>query len=784
MLQKKNFFKTAPFQRAMMTATAIMLLQVFTLPAQAQPLNPAGLPAGDYTIEQDGADIVLKNGAGDFCVLYPTTEIVTVELTVSEVLSLDVKVDATIRSIWVRRVSGNFPTLVIKGDKTLTTTYGVDSWGSILVEGHLVNTGEIVQAAWNLTVTGTLTSTSPGNQFTVYAVGGGLTIDGGTLTATNGAQYAVTLLDGDLTVKNGGTLLSYNNTYYGVWLRGYTQSNNLIVESGGSITAVGNGYSNIYVVGDIAVDNGVIVYSGAGNSAQSFNVQSIGAVIEVDASAAAIQTEGDDTGLTVTLGGGGSAVAAWAISGGKSGVTNSANTVFAEVPGFTVTAVQTAPSVPQNFTATSGNGQVALTWTAPADDGGSPVTGYEVSSDGGSSWVTASSATGHTFTGLVNGTAYTFHVRAVNAIGSGAEATVVATPSALATYMLTVSAGQGGSVSNTGGQYTAGTPISISATPDSGYSFSGWTVTGGATLTGGADANPAIFNMPANAVTLTASFSPLPLYSVNISASAGGTVSADRMSAYPGEAVTLIITPNVGYHLLSIRVYETSSPATTISVSGYSGGNGVVFRSFTMPAANVTVTATFENPTLQDAWEAAKAIIESAVFVLSQDEADREYLHYRLADMINDLLRNVIPAQAGIPFTVSASDIFVFDYNFRPAQAGTSENRSGTNGSFEFRVTPPDTRSSAYNNGVIVATSYDDVANEQLTINNEQLKGWTQNGVLYVKGLTPGKPWSVYNLYGQLIYAGTETQCIASLPGRGVYIIQSGNSTIKVMVNN
>ena len=220
----------------------------------------------------------------------------------------------------------------------------------------------------------------------------------------------------------------------------------------------------------------------------------------------------------------------------------------------------------------------------------------------------------------------------------------------------------------------------------------------------------------------------------------------------------------------------------TITVSGTGSALATVAASFTVDA----YTSPQPPPTYQSAWEAAKAIIEAADFSILQNEANTQTdLRYRLADIINEMLHNVIPAQAGISFTVSPSDVVIFDYNFRPAIAGDADNPSGTNGYFEFRVTPPDTRSSAYNDGVITATSLNDVANEQLTMNNEQLRAWVQNGMLYVKGLIPGKPWYVYNLYGQLICTGrsagdVETQCIASLPGRGVYFVVNGQMSVKV----
>ena len=43
----------------------------------------------------------------------------------------------------------------------------------------------------------------------------------------------------------------------------------------------------------------------------------------------------------------------------------------------TPAAAATAPSAPQNLAAAPGDGEVSLTWEAPANDGGSAVTGYE-----------------------------------------------------------------------------------------------------------------------------------------------------------------------------------------------------------------------------------------------------------------------------------------------------------------------------------------------------------------------------------------------------------------------
>ena len=73
----------------------------------------------------------------------------------------------------------------------------------------------------------------------------------------------------------------------------------------------------------------------------------------------------------------------------------------------------------------AGNGSVALTWAAPASNGGAAVVDHRVqySSNNGVSWTTFTGATTAvrtaTVTGLTNGVAYVFRVAALNAAGSG-----------------------------------------------------------------------------------------------------------------------------------------------------------------------------------------------------------------------------------------------------------------------------------------------------------------------------------------------------------------------------
>ena len=88
------------------------------------------------------------------------------------------------------------------------------------------------------------------------------------------------------------------------------------------------------------------------------------------------------------------------------------------------TAPKTAPT---SLSAIPVNTSVAISFTAPSDDGGSPITNYEYSFNN-SSWTALSPADAVspiTVSGLTQNTGYSIYLRAVNAIGSGPASSVL-----------------------------------------------------------------------------------------------------------------------------------------------------------------------------------------------------------------------------------------------------------------------------------------------------------------------------------------------------------------------
>jgi hypothetical protein len=95
----------------------------------------------------------------------------------------------------------------------------------------------------------------------------------------------------------------------------------------------------------------------------------------------------------------------------------------------------TVPAAPVSATATGGNGQATVSWTASPG-----ATSYSVTASPGGGTCTANSpSTSCTVTGLTNGAPYSFSVTASNTLGTSPAATASATPVAPATTTTTTS---------------------------------------------------------------------------------------------------------------------------------------------------------------------------------------------------------------------------------------------------------------------------------------------------------------------------------------------------------
>ena len=98
------------------------------------------------------------------------------------------------------------------------------------------------------------------------------------------------------------------------------------------------------------------------------------------------------------------------------------------------------PDPPNNVTATTSGSSATVSWTAPAVDGGAPISGYTVTATpDGTTTNVSGTATSATFNNLANPTADTFSVAAVNQFGT--SDTETASPEQVITGTVTAPSG-------------------------------------------------------------------------------------------------------------------------------------------------------------------------------------------------------------------------------------------------------------------------------------------------------------------------------------------------------
>ena len=145
-------------------------------------------------------------------------------------------------------------------------------------------------------------------------------------------------------------------------------------------------------------------------------------------------------------------------------------------------------------------------------------------------------------------------------------------------YNITVTQPQHGTISAPAQAY-ANSTVTLTATPETGYCLSSWTVKKGNT---NITVTNNQFTMPEGDVTVTATF--VQGMAITLASVTNGSISADPMYALQGMTINLTATPAEGYELGNWVVYKTGSTSTTVTVNG---------NSFTMPNYPVTVSANF-----------------------------------------------------------------------------------------------------------------------------------------------------------------------------------------------
>ena len=282
---------------------------------------------------------------------------------------------------------------------------------------------------------------------------------------------------------------------------------------------------------------------------------------------------------------GGSAITGYAVTASPGGATcSTTGALSCKVPGltngtpytFTVRAANAIgqgpasaassavtpnpgpPLAPTGVSATRGDMSATVTWTAP-DANGSPILGYVVTSSPGAKTCATTTQVSCPVTGLTNGQAYTFTVKASNALGAG--------PASAASNSITPAGLPFAAAGVQATPFNLSALVSWTAAADNGSAITVYTVTslpGGKTCTttgalsctvgGLANGTPYTFTVtatnsvgtgPASAASTAVTPKPVPgapgsvsALGVDASAVVSWTAAADNGSAITGYTVT------------------------------------------------------------------------------------------------------------------------------------------------------------------------------------------------------------------------------------------------------
>ncbi len=281
-----------------------------------------------------------------------------------------------------------------------------------------------------------------------------------------------------------------------------------------------------------------------------------------------------------------------------------------------------------------------------------------------------------------------------------------------------------GTVTATPTTGAAGTAITLSSTPDTGYVFKEWQVeNGGVTITNNA------FTMPSSHVKVKAIFEGVP-YTITMTDDGHGTATTSHDTATVGTEITLTATPDNGYEF---KEWQVESGGVTVANSNSST------TTFNMGTSNVSIKAIFEKKSVAVA--STKDTDTTDNNSGNSDSNSKEEPSYNSLDDLRNELKQAI-AKGGNQ-TVYWNWGTSLSYDIMK----TLQDNSNLTLNFKYKY---------------MGTSYDvTIPGKAVTTNvNVQWYG----------------PINLYNSYGRY----SSTKAVASiatvLPANGTYTVQSGET--------
>ncbi|MEA4934687.1 MAG: InlB B-repeat-containing protein, partial [Lawsonibacter sp.] len=403
-------------------------------------------------------------------------------------------------------------------------SYGIHGGSDIGSSG-----GSVTISSTNGGALYTLAGTASGVSCGVYG-GDNLSISG-TVTAIGGMASSVSCgaCSGDISLS--GTVTVIGAAASGASFGLYGNSNSGAISLSGTVTAIGGTATNVsscgvYSKGTISVTDGALTATGGTTSADSCGVfgysdVSVSGGVVTTTGGTAMGTYSGSCGMfggtvtisgTVTATGGTAHYTSYGVSGGDGGIS------------LSDTVIATGGMAGRNsYGVYSTNGTIIISGTVTATGGAASTVSCGVYRFSGSVSVTGGTATA--FSGTVGSSgnsqamspapdfsSYTGAgvVASANADGSSPasyDANNIATYKYLkigTLYALTINL-NGGSGATTSNSYLADIVIPIEAGTKSGYTFSGWTATGGGTFANASSASTT-YTMPACAAAITANW--------------------------------------------------------------------------------------------------------------------------------------------------------------------------------------------------------------------------------------------------------------------------------------